>query len=214
MNIVRPTIVSSPCYVSDIDRQSCAGLLSDTLMYGSIVRSHGAVSGARFSQRVRVASRLVACLGVFALLMATCAVSLYAGQPKPKKHDNRHEIELLEEAWRNAVLKSDTAALSGLLADDYIAITASGTLQTKEEAITSFRSGRLRIAALDFSDRKLRFYGRTALVTSLASVEMKGNEGDASGSYRYTHVYVLDPQGRWKIVSFEASRIHYPGDRR
>jgi ketosteroid isomerase-like protein len=34
---------------------------------------------------------------------------------------------------------------------------------------------------------------------------------DISGSYRYTRVYVRDAQGKWKIVSFEASRIREPG---
>jgi len=68
-------------------------------------------------------------------MVTVCVNVVFAGQPKPKKVDNRHEIEQLEEAWRNAALKSDTNAMSALLADDYIAITASGTLQTKEEAL-------------------------------------------------------------------------------
>jgi hypothetical protein len=38
------------------------------------------------------------------------------------------------------------------------------------------------------------------------------SDGDISGSFRYTRVYVLDPQGNWKIVSFEASRIRQFGD--
>jgi ketosteroid isomerase-like protein len=37
-------------------------------------------------------------------------------------------------------------------------------------------------------------------------------DGDISGSYRYTRVYVRDEQGVWKIVSFEASRIRDPDD--
>jgi len=35
---------------------------------------------------------------------------------------------------------------------------------------------------------------------------------DLSGSYRYTHVYVKNAQGEWKIVSFEASAIRVPGE--
>ena len=148
------------------------------------------------------------------LVISSCTAGLYAGQPKVKKHDNRHAIEQLEEAWRAAVLKTDTAALSNLLAEDYIAITASGTLQTKDEALANLRSGRVHIESIDFSDRKLRFYGNTALVTSLANVKASSNENEVTGSYRYTRVYVMGPQGKWKIVSFEASRIRYPGDHR
>jgi ketosteroid isomerase-like protein len=49
-------------------------------------------------------------------------------------------------------------------------------------------------------------------VTSLAEVQGTTADGDLSGSYRYTHVYVRDAQGAWKIVSFEASRIREAGD--
>jgi hypothetical protein len=38
--------------------------------------------------------------------------------------------------------------------------------------------------------------------------------GDLSGSYRHTRVYVQDAQDKWKIVSFEASRIREPGERK
>ena len=111
------------------------------------------------------------------------------------------------------MLKSDTAAMSALLADDFIAITASGTLQTKDRDLANLRTRRVHITSLDVSDRKLRFYGKTALVTSAANVQGTTPDGDVSGSFRYTRVYVLDPQGKWKIVSFEASRIREPGPR-
>jgi ketosteroid isomerase-like protein len=104
--------------------------------------------------------------------------------------------------------------MDSLLADDYIAITASGTLQTKDQALANLRSGQLHFATLDLSDRKVRFYGTTALVTSLAQVHATTPEGELSGSYRYTRVYVRDAQGKWKIVSFEASRIREAGERR
>jgi ketosteroid isomerase-like protein len=38
-----------------------------------------------------------------------------------------------------------------------------------------------------------------------------GAGSDYTGSYRYTRVYVRNAQGLWKIVSFEASRIRFPG---
>ncbi len=70
------------------------------------------------------------------------------------------------------------------------------------------------ITSLTTSERKVRFYGQTAVVTSLSDVEGTNADGiDVSGSYRYTRVYVRDVQGHWKIVSFEASRIREPGPR-
>jgi ketosteroid isomerase-like protein len=75
------------------------------------------------------------------------------------------------------------------------------------------RSGRTHFTQLDISDRKVRFYGATALVTSLAQIQGTTSEGDVSGSYRYTRVYVRNAQGAWKVVSFEVSRIREPGER-
>jgi ketosteroid isomerase-like protein len=148
---------------------------------------------------------------VTALLLVVCAVPCI-GMPRAQRHERRHEIDHLEELWRNALLKDDTAAMSALLADDYIAITPTGTVQTKDEAVAALRSGRTHLTTLEISDRKVRFYGSTAIVTSTADVQGTAPEGNLSGSYRYTRVYAQDPQGVWKIVSFEANRIVGPTD--
>jgi ketosteroid isomerase-like protein len=139
-------------------------------------------------------------------------IALYAGMPRPQKHESRHEIDHLEDSWRDAVMMSNAAQLDKLLADDFLGITAFGTVQTKEETLASLRTGRMKFTTLAISDRKVRFYGTTALVTSVADVQGSTSDGDLSGNFRYTHVYVRDPQGMWKIVSFEASRIREPGE--
>ena len=161
----------------------------------------------RMNRRTTLAAMLLPMV-----LFAMGAPLLSAGMPGAQKHERRHEIDRLEEAWRAAVLSGNTASMDALLADDYMAITASGMLQTKEQALASLRAGRIHFTTLDISDRKVRFYGATALVTSLASVAGTTGEGDVSGSYRYTRVYVKDAQGAWKIVSFEVSKIREPGE--
>jgi ketosteroid isomerase-like protein len=133
--------------------------------------------------------------------------------PRAQKHESRHEIDQLEDAWRQAVLKANSTQLESLLADDYLAITSSGTLQTKEQALGNLRAGRVHFTSLDISERKVRFYGNTALVTSVATAQGKTEDGELSGNYRYTRVYVRDPKGAWKIVSFEVSRIREPAER-
>ena len=148
------------------------------------------------------------------LALSARSVAQQPGMPRSERHESRHEIDQLEEEWREAALKGNTAAMSALLADDFMAITASGTLQTKEESLANLRSGRVHFNTLDLFDRKVRFYGTTAVVTSIAQVSGVTPEGNLSGNYRYTRVYVRDPQGKWKIVSFEASRIRDPDQRK
>jgi len=153
------------------------------------------------------------------LLAQVLAVAAFAGpqrpgMPRAQKHEVRHEIDQKEDAWRDAILKQNIAALDALLADDYMAISSYGILQNKEQALANVRSGQLHFTALEFSDRKVHFYGTTALVTSRAEVTATVGGNDISGSYRYIRVYVRDARGVWKVVSFEASRIREPGEPR
>jgi ketosteroid isomerase-like protein len=164
--------------------------------------------------RHRMVHVLVLIPVLIAVLFAASAPRLYAGMPRAQKHESRREIDQLEEMWRNAVLKANTAALDSLLADDYLAITPNGTLQTKEQTLAAMRAGLVHFTSLEFSDRKVRFYGTTALVTSRAEVTGATPGGDLSGSFLYTRVYVRDERGAWKVVSFEASRIRSPGERK
>jgi ketosteroid isomerase-like protein len=190
-----------------IDRHASSGLVSDTPM-------PGATNHPLNLNRQRMAyALLLAALYVLALSASAAQTTGSTARPSgPHRHEHRHEIDRLEDAWREALMKSNTAQMERLLADDYMAITASGTLQTRQEALASMRAGQMRFTTLDISDRKVRFYGTTALVTSLAEVQGATADGDLAGSYRYTHVYVRDAQGTWKIVSFEASRIREPAE--
>jgi ketosteroid isomerase-like protein len=154
-----------------------------------------------------------------ACLLLLCAGALLVAQPAHKKslprsqrHEYRHEIDHLEEDWRDAMVKGNTDALANLLSDDYTAITAMGVIQTKEETLASVRSGALQITSMNTSDRKIRLYGGTAVVTSVAEVNGTHNDQEMTGRYRYTRVYARNASGQWKIVSFEASRIQEPSE--
>lgn len=183
--------------ISRIDPRDKSRLLSDTPM-----RTHRGTSAAAIGWRVLIG-----------VTIAVLAADPARAMPRAEKHEVRHQIEKLENAWNAAVLHGNIAAMDGLLADDYMAITPSGILQSKEQAMSSLRSGALHFNSLEVSDRKIRLYGTTALVTSRADVKATSPEGDMSGSYRYTRVYVKDPRGVWRIVSFEASKIRDPNER-
>ncbi len=154
-------------------------------------------------------SRAALAVAAFGLVFAASALPAQAHTPMPRaeRHESRHEIDHLEDLWRDAIVKGDTTVLSSLLDDEYMAITPFGTLQNKQQTLDSLGSGRWHITSLTQIERKVRFYGTTALVTSLVEVQGTSPDGDISGDYRYTRVYARDPHGNWKIVNFEANRI-------
>ena len=164
--------------------------------------------GAHSRRRVHLALARISCTAILLPAIAfPCPLRAGPEVPRAQKHEFRHEIDQMEAAWSSAILKANSAALEGLLADDYTGISAKGALQTKEQAINSLRTGAFRVSTLSTSDKKIRIYGSTAVVTSQAELTAGKDNQEMTGHYRYTRVYVRNSQGEWKIVSFEASRI-------
>jgi ketosteroid isomerase-like protein len=144
---------------------------------------------------------------LLAVLTLTLDPSARALLPKREAHAVHKQIESLEMAWRQAVVDNNIPAIDHLLADDYVGITANGTIEDKSQTIAQRKAGTVRVTVLILDDLKIRLYGDIAVVTSIADIQGVNGQSDISGKYRYTRVYNRR-LGEWKIVSFEASRIH------
>ncbi|HET7104314.1 MAG TPA: nuclear transport factor 2 family protein [Terracidiphilus sp.] len=168
----------------------------DTIRYAMWEPGANAPAVRRNRSLIAVLMIVIACQGAVAL-----------GMPRAERHESHEEIDQLEEIWRSAILERDARAMDSLLSDDYLAITARGTLMSREQTLAGLRNGAIRFTSLKISDRKVRFYGTTAVVTSRADVNGVTPLGAVVGAYRYTRVYVRNNAGAWKIVSFEASRV-------
>src|SRR5271154_5321473 len=82
-----------------------------------------------------------------ALALAVCVFpspSTAMGQ----KHESRHEIDQLEDEWRDAMFSSNSKVMYSLLAVDYMGITASGTLQSRDETLQTLSSGKTHFTLL------------------------------------------------------------------
>lgn len=133
--------------------------------------------------------------------------------PRGPRHEIHREIEDLEDQYRQAMLTNNVAVIDQLLAEDYTAINANGMIETKAQVLAARKEGKRQILSLEISDRKIRIYGNTAVVTSRADVTVRNEQQEVSGKFRYTRVYNRNNSGQWKIVSFESSRIRDPNDR-
>lgn len=153
------------------------------------------------------ASRISQWTVLFAAALCIVLANPAWALPKHESHALHKEIEALEMQWRNAVVGNNVSVMDHLLADDYIGISANGTVETKAQELAQSKAGTIRIQSLDLSDLKVRVFGDTAVVTSRAQLTGVNGQSDISGNYRYTRVY-NKRLGQWKIVSFEASRIH------
>ena len=88
-----------------------------------------------------------------------------------KKHAAKQQIEALEEQWRQAQLEGDVATMDKLLSDDYIGISMTGQVNTKNQQLDRMRMHKIALTRLDLGDRQVKLIGSIAIVTSRAEVE-------------------------------------------
>jgi len=116
------------------------------------------------------------------------------------------DTELVHEAalgWTAAAVKQDTAALQRFLADDLQYAHAGGQVQTKEQYIAATTKGPARYESFTFSDMKIRFYGKAAVLTAYCDVKMTGQD---SFRVRTLQVYT-DSNGRWRMAAHQSTRV-------
>ncbi len=150
----------------------------------------------------------VACLGLVCLLQAGAVKTR-----KPRKeshHGDAKVIEALEQQWRNDLLQADTASLDKLLADDFVAISSNGTLSGKQQYLQRLGSHTNRFASIDLRVLKVRVQPDSAIATS--EIHVVGTiEGRAvDGMFLNTRVYGRGPNGQWRVLNTEATRVSGP----
>ena len=147
---------------------------------------------------------------LFTALLFAATQSSLAQYPKhhehhEHKHIEREQIVALEHDWQQAALADNVAEMDKLLSDDYIGITATGEVLTKNQELDHLRDRKLVIAKLQSSDVKIKLIGSIAIVTSLAYVNGIDDGEPLHGAYRYTRVYQRVANGVWKITNFEVT---------
>jgi len=139
-----------------------------------------------------------------AILCICCGQSNAAS---PRHGADKRQIQETEERWRLAEVRRDTATLESLLTDDFLGISMTGQVNTKEAQISRLKNGKLLLDRLDLSDMRVKRIGMVAIVTSLVTAEGMNDGVPFTGVYRSTQVLKRLPSGVWKITSSEATRV-------
>jgi len=122
--------------------------------------------------------------------------------------DSKAEKEVLAamEAWKQATLKKDGAALDKLLSNDLTYSHSSGHTQTKAEVLQSVTAGKATVEAIDFSATTVRVYGNTALVKGNVDIRNNTDGKSTTANLNILHVWVKGPQG-WQMVARQATKL-------
>jgi ketosteroid isomerase-like protein len=124
--------------------------------------------------------------------------------------DARTEKEVLSvmDAYKQAIIKKDAAALSAILSDD-LTYTHSSNLHQDKAAVLASLKGKSVVESMEFKEPKVRVYGNTAVVT--CDLDSRSNNG---GVVTLSRLHVLDvlvkgPAG-WQMVARQATRYPDP----
>ena len=144
---------------------------------------------------------------VLALQPAMSQTCNMAGKEKGKKGGSvAEQIESLSDQGREAALKGDTSFLENYTTDDYTTVAGVGAVMSKSEAIQLRKSGDIKYSAIEVSDKKVRVYGNSAVLTATADTKATLKNNDISGKYRIVQVWVKEG-GKWKIAHMQSTKV-------
>ena len=137
-------------------------------------------------------------LGLLAGVVAT------TGSAQVAHRAVEQELIKAERELADAFIKRDIAGLERILAEEFIDSNPDGIAQDKASAIAETKSG--TVLSVTFSDLKVRMYGDVGIVTGLYTQKAILNGKDATGTNRFTDVFVKRA-GRWQLVSTQSTRV-------
>jgi hypothetical protein len=110
------------------------------------------------------------------------------------------------EAYKEAMIHKDGAALEKLLSNDLTYTHSGGQQETKADVIKSITSGKTIVERIDFLGVAVRIYGKTALVKG--KVDLYHSKTNIV-HMDVLHVWVKGPQG-WQMAARQATRLTQP----
>jgi ketosteroid isomerase-like protein len=142
------------------------------------------------------------------LTFAVAGLCLAQQKGGQKGGNARAAIEKAEQDWSGAVRSGDASAMAKILADDLVYTHSTGIVDTKESYIQSITSGNQKYAGIEYSDTKIKVYGRAALVTTVVRMTGTTKGVPFDNKLRMSHFWVRDAQGTdWKLASHQTTRL-------
>lgn len=152
-------------------------------------------------------------LGIIAVPMLACwllgtPLASAQGQKtgKAEAGSAEEQIKTLQTNLIQALLKGDTSFYQKYFADDGVIIHGTGLVHTKAQEIEAMKSGTLKYDSINLRDQKIRLYGSTAVVDTLASAKGLLESKPFDTDFRVSYVWV-QLKGDWKLVLRHVTRV-------
>jgi len=141
---------------------------------------------------------------ILSLVVITAAVVL-APRQSASSADDEKTVAALDTEYQAAVKINDVKTMDRILADNYVLVNGRGQTESKADLIRESSSGSYVYEHQEDTDRTVRVWGDTAVVTAL--IWVKGTEDGKPFDHKvwFSDVYVRTPQG-WRYVFAQVSR--------
>jgi len=118
--------------------------------------------------------------------------------------DDEKAVAALDTEYQAAVKNNDVPTMDRILADDFVLVTGLGKTHGKRDLLEEARSKGMQYERQEDSQRKVRVWGDTAVVTAL--LWAKGTEDGKPFDYKlwFSDVYLKTEKG-WRYVFAQAS---------
>jgi ketosteroid isomerase-like protein len=139
---------------------------------------------------------------------ACAAVVLTLGNAQPaSSHENRVPPDLQKsvEAYNRATISSDVAALSTIVADDYVLVNSDASVQYKASYLADFKVAGFRIKPYTIENPIFRVTRDAALTAWSFQLTWAQKGAEYSRRLRISHFWVKRG-GRWLIVYTQLTR--------
>ena len=129
-------------------------------------------------------------MGLTATAALLCTSALAQGSAQPSADQDVARFTQLESQWNDAHLRGDADALDRLWADDLRVVVPRMTPMSKADALSFFRSGRMKFLRYETSELGVRVYADTAVVTGRLRRSRERSGQMLEDDWRFTKVYV------------------------
>ncbi len=135
------------------------------------------------------------------LLLSVTASRLIAQATAPED-----SVRAVQQPRAQALLHDDTAALSRMVADEFIEISRLGQLRTKADNIRDIGSGDLHLLTVKYDSLVVRIYGEVAVLRGIADNSGTMRGFPFAGKIRYLRIFVRR-DGRWQAVAMQQTPL-------
>jgi len=110
-------------------------------------------------------------------------------------------IKQLNSKWLNAIVEQDTAALSSVLADDFILVNPAGNKQSKADNLANVLQPNTKVTAVNIDKAEVRILNETVgILSAWTTFIIDTDSKKITGHNCYQDVY-MKRNNKWQAVS-------------